>query len=445
MQENQNAPKPEQANTEASTQQAQGTPPGFYGQAAWQNGGAVPPDWNMPQPVQTMTPGVKAFLIVLAVLAFCFIAGFGAFGVYVTVQQSARQEWMNNTDENRSDWAGESADKIDPGFAGIALTAPRGEALTPEQVYQKTAVSMVSVLSVQGDNTDPNALLNQGSGVIATANGYVITNAHVLDYDKTARVTVVTWDQKQYNGVVTGIDRDTDLAVVKIEADGLTPAEFGDSADLSVGETVFAIGNPGGVRYSGSMTMGIVSALNRSVESYSSTGITYIQTDTAISPGSSGGGLINRYGQVVGINTIKVVSSGYEGMGFSIPVRQAKQILETLIQQGSIPAIGRLGIVGTTRYLPVQGAGYSVASGVQVFSLDEESPLNDTALQPGDLIVGFNGAAVSTLEDIYAQLKDCRVGQQVTLQIRRITEGEEAEFEVQTTILKRIAQDTAEK
>ena len=252
-----------------------------------------------------------------------------------------------------------------------------------------------------------------GKRVIATSNGYIITNAHVINYSKSAQVSVITHDQKQYDGIVVGLDKDADLAVIKIEAEGLTPAEFGDDSNLSVGETVVAIGNPGGVRYSGSMTMGVVSAVNRSVANYSSTGITYIQTDTAINPGNSGGGLINMRGQIVGINTIKVVSSGYEGMGFSIPISQAKSILDTLIREGDIPSVGRLGITGSTQYLPVDGENYSVAGGVLIASIDSSSPLADSDLEQGDLVVAFNGNTIKTLEDVYTQLKDYRVGKKL--------------------------------
>ena len=110
-----------------------------------------------------------------------------------------------------------------------------------------------------GSTTESGSSVSQGSGVIATSNGYIITNAHVINYSKSAQVAVITHDQKQYDGVVVGLDKDADLAVIKIEAEGLIPAEFGDDNDLSVGETVAAIGNPGGVQYSGSMTMGVVS------------------------------------------------------------------------------------------------------------------------------------------------------------------------------------------
>ena len=196
-----------------------------------------------------------------------------------------------------------------------------------------------------------------------------------------------------------------------------------------------AIGNPGGVQYSGSMTMGVVSAVKRSVANYSSTGITYIQTDTAINPGNSGGGLINMRGQVVGINTIKVVSSGYEGMGFSIPISQAKPILDTLIREGDIPSVGKLGITGSTKYLPVDGENYSIAGGVFIASIDSSSPLTDSDLEQGDLIVAFNGNTINTLEDVYTQLKDYRVGEEVTLTIRRMNENEDFTFDVQTTIM----------
>ena len=326
-----------------------GSFPNWNGQY-WQNGAGFQPSpsgWPPQEPKQKMSVGVKVFIVILAVLAVSFIGGFAGFGIYVVVQQQdgTSSESSDNHSSSQSsndtivdeDTAANIPDKTDLDFQGITLSSADSETLTPEQVYEKVSVSMVSVLATSiGNTTESGSSVSQGSGVIATSNGYIITNAHVINYSKSAQVSVITHDQKQYDGIVVGLDKDADLAVIKIEAEGLTPAEFGDDSNLSVGETVVAIGNPGGVRYSGSMTMGVVSAVNRSVANYSSTGITYIQTDTAINPGNSGGGLINMRGQIVGMNTIKVVSSGYEGMGFSIPISQAKSILDTLIRERCI-------------------------------------------------------------------------------------------------------------
>ena len=417
----------------------------------WQNGAGFQPSpfgWPPQEPKKKMSVGMKVFIVILAVLAVSFIGGFTGFGIYVVVQQQngTSSESSDNYNSSQSsnnsivdeDAAANVPDKTDPNFQGITLSSVDSEILTPEQVYEKVSVSMVSILATSiGSTTESGSSVSQGSGVIATSNGYIITNAHVINYSKSAQVAVITHDQKQYDGVVVGLDKDADLAVIKIEAEGLIPAEFGDDNDLSVGETVAAIGNPGGVQYSGSMTMGVVSAVNRSVANYSSTGITYIQTDTAINPGNSGGGLINMRGQVVGINTIKVVSSGYEGMGFSIPISQAKPILDTLIREGDIPSVGKLGITGSTKYLPVDGENYSIAGGVFIASIDSSSPLTDSDLEQGDLIVAFNGNTIKTLEDVYTQLKDYRVGEDVTLTIRRINENEDFTFDVQTTIMNR--------
>ena len=427
-----------------------GSFPNWNGQY-WQNGAGFQPSpsgWPPQEPKQKMSVGVKVFIVILAVLAVSFIGGFAGFGIYVVVQQQdgTSSESSDNHSSSQSsndtivdeDTAANILDKTDPDFQGITLSSADSETLTPEQVYEKVSVSMVSVLATSiGNTTESGSSVSQGSGVIATSNGYIITNAHVINYSKSAQVSVITHDQKQYDGIVVGLDKDADLAVIKIEAEGLTPAEFGDDSNLSVGETVVAIGNPGGVRYSGSMTMGVVSAVNRSVANYSSTGITYIQTDTAINPGNSGGGLINMRGQIVGINTIKVVSSGYEGMGFSIPISQAKSILDTLIREGDIPSVGRLGITGSTQYLPVDGENYSVAGGVLIASIDSSSPLADSDLEQGDLVVAFNGNTIKTLEDVYTQLKDYRVGEEITLTIRRMNENEDFTFDVQTTIMDR--------
>lgn len=428
-----------------------GSPTPNWNGPYWQNGTEFQPSpsgWPPQEPKKKMSVGVKVFIIILAVLAVSFIGGFAGFGIYVAVQQQngTASESSSNSSSSESfndsivdeDVAANVPDKTDPNFEGIILSSADSEVLTPEQVYEKVSASMVGILATSsGSITGPDSSVSQGSGVIATSNGYIITNAHVINYSKSSQVAVITHDQKQYDGVVVGLDKDADLAVIKIEAEGLIPSEFGDDSDLSVGETVAAIGNPGGVRYSGSMTMGVVSAVNRSVANYSNTGITYIQTDTAINPGNSGGGLINMRGQIVGINTIKVVSSGYEGMGFSIPISQAKSILDTLIREGDIPSVGKLGITGSTQYLPVDGQTYSIAGGVLIASIDSSSPLKDSDIDQGDLIVAFNGNTIKTLEDVYAQLKDYRVGEEITLTIRRVNENEDFTFDVETTIMKR--------
>ncbi len=194
--------------------------------------------------------------------------------------------------------------------------------MTAKEVYQKVSPSVVGVVATITDQ-EGNSSTDQGSGIVATKDGYIITNSHVVNDSRGTQVKVVTKDEEEYTGTVIGYDRNTDLAIVKIDAEDLVPAEFGDADAMEVGDTVLAIGNPGGLEYASSMTRGIVSALNRKLSSNSDNGMTYIQTDAAINPGNSGGALVNEYGQVIGINSSKLVAEDFEGMGFAIPVSKA--------------------------------------------------------------------------------------------------------------------------
>ena len=175
----------------------------------------------------------------------------------------------------------------------------------------------------------------EGSGIIFSEDGYIVTNAHVVD--GATSLKAILSDGTTYEAELVGSDTLTDLAVLKIDATGLQAAEFGSSEDLRVADQVMAIGNPGGYQLNSSVTIGYVSALNRAI-SNSSTGYTmeYIQTDAAINPGNSGGALVNQYGQVVGINSAKISATGYEGLGFAIPAETAQPVISDLIEYGYV-------------------------------------------------------------------------------------------------------------
>lgn len=188
--------------------------------------------------------------------------------------------------------------------------------LSTVEIAQKTLPSVAGIVTYQENETEP---LNQGSGLIFSQDGYIITNAHVVS--GADGINVVLYNGEQYEGFVVGVDNRTDIAVLKIQAQNLYSAVFGDSEQLQVGEDVVAVGNPGGLELAGSVTRGIVSAVNRPVRTSFSSGYTVqcIQTDAAINPGNSGGPLVDSYGRVMGINSSKIATVDYEGIGFSIP------------------------------------------------------------------------------------------------------------------------------
>lgn len=319
----------------------------------------------------------------------------------------------------------------DPGVR-LACRDPQGQPLTAQEVYAKVNPSVVTVVSEQSEGA------SIGTGVIMTSDGYIITNAHVVLNTKSVLVTVTTYDGQQYDAVVVGMDRTTDLAVIKTNDYGFTPAEFGDSDQLTIGEWVVAIGNPGGERFASSLTRGIVSGLDRAVERYSEEGMTYIQTDAAINPGNSGGPLVNMYGQVVGINSSKIITDGYEGMGFAIPVSKAKDIIDQLLSGGYVEGRVRLGISGYDLG-EAEASFYGVPRGFMIVSIDEDSSFAGTEAQVNDIITAIDGEPVEDLQDISNLLLRYSPGDEITVTLYRLPEnslqgGEE--LEVTITLLE---------
>jgi len=271
------------------------------------------------------------------------------------------------------------------------------------------------------------------SGVIISQDGYIVTNYHVIDGQE--RVNVVLSDGRELNAQILGMDRYTELAVLKVEAEGLTAIELGSSDALRAGEWVLAIGNPLGQQ--GSVTAGIVSATDREMEINGVT-TTMIQTDTAINPGNSGGALVNMQGQLVGINTIKTVYAGYsetgslisaEGIGFAIPIDVAKPIIQNLIEKGFVerPAMG----VSGQQISEEEARYYGWAAGFYVGAVATNGSAGQAGIQPGDIITGIDGRTVSTFNDIYAVINAKNIGDTVQVQVWR--NGETLTMDVMLT------------
>lgn len=254
------------------------------------------------------------------------------------------------------------------------------------------------------------SLLGTGSGVILSAEGYIVTNAHVLEAN--GYHDVHTADGKIYNAKIVGRDTKTDIAVLKISADNLTPAILGDSDEVMVGEQVIAVGNPAGL--SNTVTDGIVSAINRKVRS-DSTGfeMNCIQTNADINFGNSGGALVNMYGQVIGITSSKYSSTMYEGLGFAITINEAKPIIEELINNGFISGRFRIGIsfMGMDSQGSIlaieQELGYSLPedfSGIYISSISEDCDISNTELKAGDFITEINDVPVNCYDELYSTI-----------------------------------------
>lgn len=260
------------------------------------------------------------------------------------------------------------------------------------------------------------AELGTGSGVIYDKKGLIVTNNHVVEGAQ--EIVVSLPDGRSVPGQVLGVDAATDLALVKIEADNLTVATFGDSDQIMIGEPAISIGNPLGLEFRGSVTTGVISALNRSID-LGERKFKLIQTDAAINPGNSGGALVNADGEVIGINSAKIAVSGVEGIGFAIPINSVKPILADLEKQGRVqrPYLG-VSLVDkdiAQRY----GIDIDVRGGIYIIKVPGGGPAWKAGLRANDIITKFNGESVNNISDLRDKIAAKGIGATVTVTILR--------------------------
>lgn len=289
------------------------------------------------------------------------------------------------------------------------------EKVTPSVVGIRTTSSVTSFFGGSSEAT------GEGSGVVYTEDGYIITNYHVIESALSSNISKIevfldSASSDSYAAEVIGYNISSDLAVIKISANGLNPAEISNSDDLKVGQYVITVGNPGGLEFMDSVTYGVISGLNRVVSSNSD--VSLIQTDAAINPGNSGGALVNTNGQLVGINSSKIVSEEFEGMGFAIPVNTVVTVCDNIISKKNSPE-PYVGITVSKKYTADVLKFYGYPSGAVVLSVDEASPAENAGIQKGDIITEFNGKEISnfTLFDEY--LDECTPNDTVSLKIYR--------------------------
>lgn len=294
-----------------------------------------------------------------------------------------------------------------------------------EAVAKKVTPSVVgirTITSVRSFFGSSNESTGEGSGVVYSADGYIITNYHVISGAVTNKsgskieVFTDTLDSDSYEATVVGYNISTDLAVIKINAKGLTPAEFSDSSKLKVGQYVITVGNPGGLEFMDSVTYGVISGLNRVVSSDSD--VKLIQTDAAINPGNSGGALVNTKGQLVGINSSKIVSEEFEGMGFAIPSNTVAKICKNIIEKQNDPE-PYLGISVSEKYNSSVLKYYGYPSGAVVSSVADGSPADNAGLAKGDIITEFGGTEITEYSMLESLLQKCKPGDQVSVKIYR--------------------------
>lgn len=326
------------------------------------------------------------------------------------------------------------SDKTDKNYSGMTLGDKPADAETnksygAEYAFNQASDSVVSVLCYSGSVENRANPDSQGSGIILSSDGYIITNAHVVGNSKTAyALKVVTSDDKEYTAGVVGFDSRTDIALLKlVDAKGLKAASFGNSDQIKLGEDIIIIGNPGGIEYKNSMTKGVVSAINRDASSKSL--VKYIQTDAAINPGNSGGPAVNVYGQVIGVASAKIVDEKYEGMGFCIPSTQVKEIIDKLMKYGYVDGRVKIGISGAA-ITAAEAQYYDVPQGIQVQIIQSGGPCDNTDLTKGDIITALDDSKITSFSEIYQVLEKHSDGDKVKLKFYRPTDGKDYEIEI---------------
>ena len=306
----------------------------------------------------------------------------------------------------------------------VTLSNEHGKELSLQELYDQCSKSIVAIKGYQ-DGVDG---YYWGSGIILSENGYIITNAHVVSGGEKFEVVLQNGDS--YAALV-GADSTSDIAVLRIEATGLTPASFGDSAELAIGDQVAAIGNPLGETFRMTLTDGIISAIDRGI-SYNGHSMTLLQTNTAINEGNSGGALFNMYGQVIGVTNMKMMSSysSIEGIGFAIPSSTIAAVADSLMQYGEVR--GRTAIGITVGAIPENVTShYDLPTGLYVSAVEEKSDAAAKGIQQGDIITAVNGSPASATSDILTVKNTLSVGDTITFTIWR--DGET--FDVDVTLV----------
>ena len=384
-------------------------------------------DYTGPTEPPKSPGGLIAVLLILVIFLCGIITVLGILNVKLFAELQLKKE-ENELSISFTTESTEPADQIpavisneteetvtDSPFSSMMLEkSPQGIANIPieggislQEIYTQNIPSVVSI------STNGYKSSSTGTGVILSSDGYIVTNAHVVDGG--GSISVQLTDDRIFTAEIVGSDEISDLAVLYIQAEGLTPALFGDSASLQVGDTVVAIGDPLGVEFRGTYTNGIISAINRDVEMDGRV-MTLIQTNAALNSGNSGGPLINCYGQVIGINTMKIGaftdSAGVEGIGFAIPSATVKDIVEQLITQGYVSGRPSLGIEGEALSTFYQHY-YRLPAGLYITHVDRFSDAYSKGIEDGDILMSVNDERITTMDQLKAAIYNLEAGQKV--------------------------------
>ena len=314
--------------------------------------------------------------------------------------------------------------------------------LSSVEIAAKVKPSVIAVMVYQNGEQ-----AGEGSGVVMSTDEdnncqYILTCAHIISTSG-CTYAVQLEDGTSYDAEVVGYDSRTDVGLLRIEGTELTPAEFGDSTVLQVGEPVYAIGNPGGTEFYGSFTAGVVSAIDRPTAA-SDSGYTMecIQHDAAINPGNSGGALVNSYGQVIGINSSKIADEEYEGMGFAIPIAVAQDVVADLMSDGYVKDRAKLGIQyiaasSNTTYSMICQMNDLPSGSVVIAEISEDGSLAGTKAQAGDLIIAANGDEMTSTSVLLGLVEKAKPGDKLTLTIAHVAEDYSVStFDIEVTLVE---------
>lgn len=369
-----------------------------------------------PPKKKKMKKGVKALIITACTLASAAIV-VGVVALVMSISNTpTKDDIFPDTPQNP--FSSQKPPEVSANPDGPQITAkdsPSDEENVAIGVYKTVSPSVVGITVYES-----GVAAGEGSGIIISDDGYIATNSHVVDDSKESGVVVRLSSGKEYIGAVVGYDIRTDLAVIKIDAEDLPAADFADSDKVVVGQTAFAIGNPGGLQFSNSLTQGTVSATERMIDS--SDDVKYIQTDAAINPGNSGGALINIHGQIIGINTAKIVGEEYEGMGFAIPSNTVISIVNNIIRNGYVKGRASLGVtvVECTAYM---AETKGVPQGVIISSISLDSAFSDTDVVINDIITKIDDKEITTCDELLNAISEYSPNDEATITLYRPKES----------------------
>lgn len=417
-----------------STQQKQEVPYEYSPNTGWETSSSTPQQygWNnnqyedelkqnqfsgAPKEPKNNRSFKKSITLLTACFAAVVVLSFAAYGAYSVMEGIVPPRLAN---EELAEPPSSDSDKpnILSNDRPKDYNAPTSGVMSTPEVYKKLQNSVVGIVSYYSGTFNAAG----GSGFIISEDGYIATNAHVVT--QANGIKVVLANNEEYEARLIGLDETTDIAVIKIDEVGLDVVEIGNSDQLEVGEDIIAIGCPTSLELAGSLTKGVVSAINRVIATDVSASNKYIQIDAAINPGNSGGVLVNSNGQVIGINTLKIVENGVEGIGFAIPINDALPIINDLISNGKVTGRPKLGITGEYINEITANMNGLPVTGIRVIETDPLSDIARKKVITGDIITKINNVSIDSFATLKDELNKHKAGDTIGISVFRRTQGQ---------------------